>query len=117
MEFKPGDLFTVMIDSRPYETYIDENSTQRFREDPTHPLWDRWCGDKASNNRGRFGRGTEDLNALCVAYSRGEFDQHTYMEFNISIGYSVSGFSELHNFWDLDLMNPLWGDPELIVLD
>ena len=108
MEYKKGDVITVTVDGRPYETYIDEHGTQRFRVDPTHPLWDRWCGDEND----RRGRGTEDLNKLSIAYHHGEFDQRTYMEFNMSLGYSVGGFCELHNFFDLRLVNPLWDQSE-----
>lgn len=114
MDFKPGDIITVIVDSRLYETYIDESGVQRFREDSTHPLWDRWCGDETT----RLGRGTEDLNDLIMAYHRGEFDQRTYMEFNMSLGYSVCGFLELSSFDDLVLLNPLWDECDnLIILD
>jgi len=108
MEYKEGDIITITVDGRPYETYIDEDSVQRFRTDPTNLLWDRWKGDEGERN----GRGTEDLNRLAIAYANEEFDQRTYMEFNMSLGYSVCGFCELHNFFDLRVVNPLWDDNE-----
>ena len=108
METKPGDKITIIVDGRPYETYIDESGVQRFPKDTTHPLWDRWAGD----GHDREGRGTEDMNDLARAYSRGEFDQRTYMEFNMSVGYSVCGFCELSSFHDLRLVNPLWDETE-----
>lgn len=26
----------------------------------------------------------------------------------MSLGYSVAGFAELHNFYDMEIENPLW---------
>ena len=108
MRAEIGDTITVFLDGKPYETYIDEHGTQRFRIDPTHLLWDRWSGMDHIGN----GRGKEDLNDLAIAYGGGEFDQRTYAEFNMSIGYSVSGFCELSCFEDMRLVNPLWGQKE-----
>ena len=108
MEYKEGDIITITVDGRTYDTYIDEDGVQRFRTDPTHLLWDRWKGDEGE----RRGRGTEDLNTLAIAYANKEFDQRTFMEFNMSLGYSVSGFCELHNFFDLNVVNPIWGESE-----
>jgi len=109
MGYKTGDVITIRVDGRPYKTYIDENGTQRFPYNSAHPLWDRWKGDDDGE---RKGRGTEDMNNLAVAYHRKEFDQRTYMEFNMSIGYSVCGFQELSSFDDLLLINPIWGETD-----
>ncbi len=108
MDAKPGDIITITVDGRPYETYIDDSGVQRFRKDSTNILWDRWEGDEYD----REGRGTEDLNALCIAYHDKEFDQRIYMEFNMSLGYSVCGFCDLSSFNDLRLVNPLWDETE-----
>ena len=107
MEYKNGDIITITVDGRPYETYIDDHGTQRFRIDSTHPLWDRYCGDIDNP-----GKGIEDLNQLCIAYLRNQFDQRTYMEFNMSLGYSVCGFCELSHFDHVRLVNPIWDESE-----
>lgn len=105
-DYNPGDIIIVHVDGRPYETYITKHGIQRFRTDHTNKLWDRWKGDEDD----RLGRGTEDLTQLVMAYLSGEFTEREYMEFNMSLGYSMCGFCELSSFQHLRVINPLWGD-------
>lgn len=113
MDTNIGDIIYVTVDDCKYKTIIDEDGVQRFLLDPTNLLWKRWSGD----NEKRIGQGTEDLNTLSIAYQRGQFDQKTYMEFNMSLGYSVYGFSELSAFENLKLINPLWDQDENYIGD
>jgi hypothetical protein len=51
-----------------------------------------------------------DLNKLSVDYQekRGGFTKREYAEFNMQLGYSVCGFSELSLFQSYDIENPVW---------
>ena len=96
--FKPGDKFTVTIGGEPFETYIDENGTQRFYE--------------STLIRHLRDTGVIDLNRLAMDYFAGKFNQMDYLRFNTSLGYSVCGLSELSFFADLEFKNPIWSDED-----
>lgn len=90
---KDGDKITVIVGGVPYPTVI-ENGVQRFiRNNVISHLQDV---------------GLIDLNKVAVEYKRGKFTQREYAEFNMSLGYSVCGFAELHEFQDMEIENPLW---------
>jgi hypothetical protein len=104
IEAKPGDTVMVKVGGVEYPTIITETGTQRFIENRDHPLVVK-CGqvfDRATNSM------VDDMNGMVLRYHRGEFTQREYAEFNMAIGYSVSGFCELSNFQDMDIENPLW---------
>jgi hypothetical protein len=95
---KPGDIIIVKVGGKEYETIIDDNGTQRFRQNTAlRALLD------AATSKG------VDLNLLASMYHGGEvITQRDYAEFNMMLGYSVSGFSELSFFYDMEIENPLW---------
>lgn len=53
-------------------------------------------------------RGALDLNHLALAYHQKKFSQRDYAEFNMMLGYSISGFCDLSSFDDMEIINPLW---------
>lgn len=91
---KPGEVIVVKIGGKPFETIIDNDGVQRFK---VNKLFDRL-----------YKSGRIDLNQLAIDYQRGLFTQEEYLHFYLGLGYSVSGFSELSFFEDLEIDNPLW---------
>jgi hypothetical protein len=91
---RPGDVIIVKVGGNSYETVIDKAGVQRFRK---NAVLDHL-----------FNSGRLDLNQLAIDYRRGAFDQRTYAEFNMALGYSVCGFAELSSFEDMEIENPLW---------
>lgn len=89
-----SDTIKVEIGGKKYDTYIDENGVQRFEENPLL--------------RKLVNLGKISLNDLAVEYEQGEFTQREYLEFYMSIGYSVDGIAELSMFKDLRIKNPIW---------
>lgn len=87
-----------MLDGKEYLTYIDENGIQMFPEDPEHFL---------AKQTSIFG-GPYDLNEMALRYHNGEFSQRDYAEMNMAVGHSVSGFADISDFHDMQLINPLW---------
>jgi tRNA/tmRNA/rRNA uracil-C5-methylase (TrmA/RlmC/RlmD family) len=85
---------TVKVGEIEYSTVIDEHGTQRFVKNKL------LCHLVDS--------GQVDLNRLSIDYQHEKFSQREYAEFNMMLGYSVSGFSELSSFDDLEIENPLW---------
>lgn len=56
-----------------------------------------------------FERGALDLNELARIYhTKKPFSQRDYAEFNMMLGYSVSGWCDLSSFHDMEVVNPLW---------
>lgn len=88
---KPGDTVKVKVGGVVYETVIDSNGTQRFRKNTAID----WLAE-------------DQLNRMALDYQAKKFTQRDYLEFNMALGYSVSGLSELSAFEDLEIENPLW---------
>ncbi len=93
-DLKPGDVVTVSVGGVDYETVIDKDGVQRFRR---NMVLDFLFKDKRL-----------DLNQLAVDYHHKKFDQRSYAEFNMALGYSVCGFADLSSFQDMEIDNPLW---------
>lgn len=93
---KGTKIISVKIGDKEYPTYIDTQGTQRFFENSVigHLFETRQI----------------DLNTLARDYSNGKFSKLDYAEFNMMLGYSVSGWCELHNFQDMPVHNPLWDE-------
>lgn len=72
----------VRINGKIYPTIIDEHGVRRF---PENTLF-RWLVDSK----------TVDLNKLSIAVQSGKFSPTEWMEFNMGLGYSVSGLSNFH---------------------
>ncbi len=99
--FKPGDVIKVKVDGVEYDTIIDKDNVQRFRQ----------------NEVVRFivgtGAGQISLNQLAIDYQRGAnppFSERAFAEFNMMLGYSVCGFADLSFFENMEIENPLWED-------
>lgn len=84
----------VVIGGVEYESIIDENGVQRFEGNEVI----RYLSDT----------GIIDLNQLYLDYRDGKFSQRDYLEFYISLGYSVTGIAELSMFKDIRIENPKW---------
>lgn len=99
----PGDVITVKVEGVEYETYIDKNGTQRFRENPDHPILLLVPIIDAGG-----GYMQRDLNLLARMYHVDKaFSQRDYAEANMALGYSLHGFGELSSFFDMRIENPL----------
>ncbi len=98
---KPGDIIVVKVGGKEYETIIDDNGVQRFRENTAL---------RALVNASRDAGGVS-LNELAVMYARGGITQRDYAEFNMMLGYSVCGFADLSPFEDMRIENPLHPEP------
>jgi len=94
-KYVPGDKIMIKIGNRKIETYIDPHGTQRIT--PVNKLYNYL-----------YECGKLDLNRLAVAVDTGQFKFKDYFELYLSIGYSVSGFSELSRFQKYQIKNPLW---------
>lgn len=91
---KGTKIIMVKVGGKEYPTYIDTEGVQRFFEN--------------SVISHLFETGRLDLNAIAVDFNQGKFTKLDYAEFNMMLGYSVSGWCELHNFQDMAVYNPLW---------
>ena len=89
-----GEIVIIKIGGKEYNTIIDSEGVQRF---PTNKLF-----------RHLVDEGMVNLNSLAVAYTRGLFSQEEFMMFCMGLGYSVSGFSDLSFFEELEIENLLW---------
>jgi len=103
MSTTPGDQICILVDGQPVNTIIDDHGVQRFVENEvvcwllnTHQI---------------------DLNSVCLNFLRGKFSLEDYMEFYMSLGYSVSGFEEVFGASSsvadntgkaVEILNPLW---------
>lgn len=103
---KPGQKIEVKVDGRPYQTHIDEQGIQRFVS--------LGLGGKLASLP--F---AGDLNQVCVEFIRGfragRYTMQDYQEFNMSLGYSVSGFADCMSSLtlnsgipDTQIENPVW---------
>lgn len=92
-----GMVIMVKVGGIEYPTFIDAHGVQRFKANAVV----RWMIDEART------AGAGDLNKLGSAYRSGAFDQRTYAEFYMLLGYSLSGFAELSFFLDLEIENPI----------
>lgn len=92
--WKPGDVVTVKVGGKEYETIFDENGVQRFRSNTVIDFL--------------FETRRLDLNQLEMDYRNGKFDKRDYAEVKMALGYSVSGFADLSAFQDWDIENPVW---------
>lgn len=99
-KYNPGDKIMIKIGNRNVETYIDPHGTQRIT--PVNKLYAYLYETKKL-----------DLNMLAVAVDTGQFSFKEYFEMYLSIGYSVSGFSELSRFQKYQIKNPVWERDEL----
>lgn len=90
---KDGDQIEVDVGGVRYLTVI-QNNVQRFYENGVI----RYLVDNNIVN----------LNDVVVAYHNGKFSKRDYAEFNMMLGYSVSGFCDLSSFTEYDISNPLW---------
>jgi hypothetical protein len=109
-EYKTGDEIIVTIGSREFTTVIDKHGTQRFKKNTVINAWVDASG-KEFEKWLRTDRTTPEpfnLNVLGLEYLRGEHTLDDMLTFYTSIGYSVSGFSDLSFFDDLDIRNPIW---------
>ena len=95
MKYKKGQKIPIKVGGKEYMTVIDSHGTQRF------------IANKLLQHLSDTGQ--IDLNKLSVDYqNKVGFTKREYAEFNMQIGYSVAGFSELHLFQDYKIENPLW---------
>jgi hypothetical protein len=95
-QWKPGDVVVVRVGGKDYETIFDENGVQRFRKNGvlTHLVKIR----------------SIELNQIALMFGRGSFSQRDFAEFNMALGYSVSGFADLSHFKDMEIENPVWAE-------
>lgn len=96
-----GATIMVKVDGVEYPT-VKVNNVQRFIEDRDHWLvkqipkvWDSYLEEYI-----------DDMDVMTRRYHRKEFSKRDYMEMNMAVGYSVSGFCDV--FRDVDVENPLW---------
>jgi len=104
----PGDIVTVMVGGRPYDTVMDDRGTQRFVADPDNALLAR-LRNRSDGRPASPGADIADLNEMSLRYQRGAFSQREYAEMNMALGYSLEGFHDLSSFADMDIVNPLEG--------
>lgn len=103
MKLTPGEQIVILVDGQPVETVIDEHGTQRFIENGVVS----WL----------FDNGKLDLNSMGLAFSRGDFSLDAYMEFYMSLGYTVCGFQAIFGEHSdvadqtgqpVEILNPVW---------
>lgn len=103
MKLTPGDRVNILVNGEPVTTIIDDNGTQRFIENGVV----RWLVDA----------NVISLNDMCLAYHKDQFNLDDYMEFYMSLGYSVCGFEEIFGEGSgvadrsgapVDILNPVW---------
>lgn len=106
---KVGDEIFVRVENVPYKTIIDPFGVQRFITNTVldYMFYHDHDGNRINDLDNKKQR-MLDLNALSAAYQQGKFSKRDYGEFMMSLGYSVSGFSELWAFQDWTIDNPLW---------
>ena len=106
----PGDRIVILVNGEPVETVIDNHGTQRFIENEAVA----WLLDT----------GQIDLNRMFLAFHRGHFSLEAYMEFYMSLGYTVCGFEEIFGEGSgvadktgqvVEILNPIW-DREVVTV-
>jgi hypothetical protein len=126
-----GTVVPVVVGGVTYDTVIDESGVQRFIENPAVTalaLGGTWLPEQfaelmLTNGAVAIAVGTRVcggnvLNDLALAYELGAIipgtgkplPQRDHAEFMMMLGYSVSGFQDLHHFADMKIENPLWND-------
>jgi hypothetical protein len=97
-----GDIIPVRVDGLVYLTALDGRGVQRFIEDRDH-----WLVKQIPKTYDRgAGRMIDDMNVMAIRFHKGQFNRRDYMEMNMAVGYSVSGFCDI--FSDAEIENPLW---------
>lgn len=91
-----GDLIEVSVGGEVFLSEIDKNGIQRF------------CGIEPYASD--YDNGKIDLNQKAIDFYEDKITFDEYLKLNIGIRYSLRGFSELHNFHHLKIINPLWED-------
>jgi hypothetical protein len=103
--YKPGirqkisdeaNVIIVKIEGREFKTYLDENGTQRFKQ---NSVIDFLIGSQSIN-----------LNTIAIEFHNGKFSIEDLLEFYTQSGYSVSGLMSLSYFENLLIENPLWDE-------
>jgi hypothetical protein len=126
MSLEHGTEIDVIIGDKTYLPVIDENGTQRFPEVEglRDLMWTETRGQKpppkpvppevaelAKTNTAvawLVANNPSNLNEMAYAFFDSKFNRLDYAEFNMHIGYSVSGWCELSSFEDMPVDNPLW---------
>lgn len=106
-----GSIIPVRVGSRTFDTVIVQG-VQRFVAntvisafvDDSIVSFNKWL----QVGRREGAPGPYGLNTLAFEYHEGKHSLDDMLTFYTSIGYSVSGFSDLSFFEDLDIRNPLW---------
>lgn len=103
---EPGDEIMILVDGVPIPTYIDDNGVQRFRQNEILCYM--------------LDKGVFDLNKLYIEVLTQKLNEYDYMDFYMSLGYSVSGFNEIFgpgSSWEdngqepVQILNPMWLEP------
>lgn len=89
-----AETIIVKIDGQEFQTFLDENGTQRFRGN--------------SVIRHLVDTDAADLNRLSIEFQNGKFSNSDWIDFYTSFGYSVGGLLDVSDFTSLDIENPLW---------
>ncbi len=102
MTFTPGEQFPIKVGGKEVIATVDHNGILRF---PNNALY-RWIIDNLAPPDG-FDKRYGGLNHMVEAYHRGKFTKEEYLEFYLNIGYSISGFMDLNEFQDVEMVFPL----------
>lgn len=104
MKLTPGERICVLVNGQPVDTIVDDNGTQRFIENEVVG----WL----------FDSGQLDMEKMFLAFSRGhQFSLDSYMEFYMSLGYTLGGFEEVFGEGStiaeqtgqpVEILNPVW---------
>jgi hypothetical protein len=106
----PGERICILVNGEPVDTVVDDRGTQRFIENEV-TVW-------------LFETGQLDLAALYYAFSQGVISLESYMEFYMSLGYTLGGFEEIFGEgsgvaditgYPCEILNPAWGREEVTV--
>jgi hypothetical protein len=107
--YNVGDEIPVIVGSRTFITIIDVNGTQRFKENTVINAFVNASQEAYSRfTATRTGPMPYTLNDLSVEYYEGKHTLDDMLTFYTSIGYSVTGLSDLSYFEELDIRNPIW---------
>lgn len=116
MTYEPGDMIPIRVGNMVVHTVIDDHGVQRL---PVNKIYAAWVdgttqASDSYNSKTPFSNRDADvtfnLNDMCVLYQQGKFTDEEWLDFYLHIGYSVSGFSSLSDFEDIEIINPAWGD-------
>ncbi len=94
MQIKEGNEVIVKLNGREFISYIDNKLVQRFKTNSiVNDIFDEY---------------NVDLNKLYINFQNRKYTEKEWLEFYTMINYSVSGFSSLEDFQDVEIENPLW---------